>query len=191
MLSTLATAAWLMAIVYATIPSFWLTIHPFAFHWRQLRKPLPWIVLLWCAMWIIAGLLTARWRHASLYRHPAAWIAGALLIVIAVSIYRRAHPSLTTAQVIGRAELQPHRHEQRLSTAGIRSRVRHPLYLAHLCVLLGLTVAFGTVALYSLTAFAVVTGAFMIRLEDRELEQRFGDEFRQYKRRVPAMLPRL
>jgi protein-S-isoprenylcysteine O-methyltransferase Ste14 len=31
----------------------------------------------------------------------------------------------------------------------------------------------------------------MIRLEDRELEQRFGDEFRQYKRRVPAILPRL
>jgi protein-S-isoprenylcysteine O-methyltransferase Ste14 len=184
------TLAWLVAIVYATIPLFWLIVHPFASHWRKRRKPLPLVVLLWCAMWIIAGLLTARWRHSALYRHPAAWVAGALLILIAVWIYRRAHPSLSSAQVIGRAELAPHRHEQRLSTEGIRGRIRHPLYLAHLCVLLGLTIAFGTIALYSLAAFAVVTGIFMVRLEDRELEQRFGDEFLQYKRRVPAILPR-
>lgn len=180
-----------MAIVYATIPCFWLIVHPLAPHWRKLRKPMPLVLLLWAATWVIAGLLSARWRHASLYRHPAAWLAGALLLLIAVWIYRRAHPTLSSQQVIGRAELQPHRHEQRLRTEGIRARVRHPLYLGHLCMLLGLTIAFGTIAMYLLTAFAVVTGVFMVRLEDRELEQRFGEEFRQYKRRVPAILPRL
>ena len=42
-----------------------------------------------------------------------------------------------------------------------------------------------------LTVFALVTGAIMIRLEDAELEQRFGDEYRQYKRETPAVLPRV
>ena len=28
----------------------------------------------------------------------------------------------------------------------------------------------------------------MIRLEDKELERRFGDEYRQYKRETPAVV---
>jgi protein-S-isoprenylcysteine O-methyltransferase Ste14 len=35
----------------------------------------------------------------------------------------------------------------------------------------------------------MVTGAVMIRLEDKELEQRFGDEYREYRRKVPALVP--
>jgi protein-S-isoprenylcysteine O-methyltransferase Ste14 len=31
----------------------------------------------------------------------------------------------------------------------------------------------------------------MIRLEDAELERRFGDAYRQYKRETPAVLPRV
>jgi protein-S-isoprenylcysteine O-methyltransferase Ste14 len=43
----------------------------------------------------------------------------------------------------------------------------------------------------ALTAFAVVTGAIMIRLEDKELEQRFGEPSREYRQRVPVVLPRI
>jgi protein-S-isoprenylcysteine O-methyltransferase Ste14 len=39
--------------------------------------------------------------------------------------------------------------------------------------------------------FAIVTGALMIRIEDSELEARFGDQYRAYRRAVPAVLPRL
>ena len=38
--------------------------------------------------------------------------------------------------------------------------------------------------------FAAITGAIMIRREDAELEQRFGDIYRQYRDRVPALLPK-
>jgi protein-S-isoprenylcysteine O-methyltransferase Ste14 len=41
-----------------------------------------------------------------------------------------------------------------------------------------------------MTAFAIATGAVMIRLEDAELEKRFGEEYRQYRSTVPAVLPR-
>jgi protein-S-isoprenylcysteine O-methyltransferase Ste14 len=49
----------------------------------------------------------------------------------------------------------------------------------------------GLIVCYGLTAFAVVTGAVMIWLEDNELQHRFGEEFHEYRRRVPALLPRI
>ena len=79
---------------------------------------------------------------------------------------------------------------KRLNTQGIRARVRHPYYLGHLCELLGWTIGTGLVVLWLLLVFAVITGAFMIRSEERELASRFGEEYRAYQRRVPAILPR-
>ena len=94
-------------------------------------------------------------------------------------------------QLSGLAELEPGRHADPLVTTGIRSRVRHPIYLGHFCELLGWTIAFGTISLIALAAFAAVTGAIMLRLEDKELEQRFGVAYSEYRRSVPAILPRI
>jgi protein-S-isoprenylcysteine O-methyltransferase Ste14 len=44
---------------------------------------------------------------------------------------------------------------------------------------------------YVLTAFALTAGTIMIRSEDVELEKRFGAEYAAYRKRVPAVLPRL
>ena len=52
------------------------------------------------------------------------------------------------------------------------------------------TIGAGTIALIGLWVLAVITGVFMIVSEDRELEARFGDEYRAYKQRVPAVIPR-
>jgi methanethiol S-methyltransferase len=85
----------------------------------------------------------------------------------------------------------PGHSQQRLITTGVRARVRHPVYLGHLCEMLAWSLATGLAVGWALTAFAMATGAVMIRLEDKELENRFGDEYRQYRSRVPAVLPRI
>ena len=56
--------------------------------------------------------------------------------------------------------------------------------------MLAWSVGTGLAVCYALTAFAMVTGAVMIRMEDKELEQRFGDDYRNYRQEVPAVLPR-
>jgi protein-S-isoprenylcysteine O-methyltransferase Ste14 len=78
-----------------------------------------------------------------------------------------------------------------LATNGIRARIRHPVYLGHLCEMFGWSIGTGLAVSWALTAFAIVTGAIMIRMEERELEIRFGEQYRKYRSSVPAFLPRL
>jgi protein-S-isoprenylcysteine O-methyltransferase Ste14 len=174
---TLYTVAWLIAIIYATVPSYWLLVHPNIHFWRARNVRL--------------SRVGPPWRNIALYRLLWTWIPAAALILAGAFIYTRARYDFSTDQVLGRSELEPHRHEQRLNTSGIRARVRHPYYLGHLCELLGWTIGTGLLVLYALAIFAVVTGALMIAAEERELESRFGQSYRDYKQRVPAILPRL
>jgi protein-S-isoprenylcysteine O-methyltransferase Ste14 len=183
---------WMACVVYSTIPAFWLLIHPRADYWRSRRRS-PYFVLLpaWIATWILVGLLTSRWRLIALYNTPWTWIPAIFLFSTGLWIYSLSVKRFSPAQLGGLPEILPNHSEQRLVTAGIRSRVRHPVYLAHLCEMLAWSLGTGLAACYALTAFAVVTGTIMIRMEDAELEQRFGKEYQQYKTAVPAILPRM
>lgn len=189
-MSILHTVAWAIAIIYATIPCYWLLVHPHIDFWRARRVRLGMVGPLWVLLWLVAGAITWPWRTVALYRAGWAWIPAAGLILTGIVIYSRARHDFSTDQVLGRSELEPHRHEQRLHTSGIRARVRHPYYLGHLCELLGWAFGTGLAVMYALLVFAVITGGLMITAEERELESRFGQSYRDYKRRVPAILPR-
>ena len=190
-IAVLRTVGWIVAIVYSTIPSYWLLIHPRVDWWRRRRARLALVGPLWFILWLAAGAITWPWRHIALYTVPWAWIPAVALIAAGLFVYSRARQNFSTDQVLGRSELEPGKHEQRLNTQGIRARVRHPYYLGHLCELLGWTIGTGLVVLWFLLVFAVITGVFMVRSEERELEARFGEGYREYQRRVPAIITRL
>lgn len=187
---TAETVAWLLAIVYGTIPAFWLTVHPFARFWQTRRgKVFPLLGLIWLVQWVITGVVTAPYRHQRLW--PLwSWVPAVILLLLAVGLYRQLG-HFDRAKLFGRAEVRPHETEQRLVTTGMHGRVRHPIYLAHWLSLTAWTIGAGTVALVALWCFAVITGVFLILFEDRELEARFGEEYRAYKQRVPAVIPRM
>jgi protein-S-isoprenylcysteine O-methyltransferase Ste14 len=192
MTTWLNLAGWIACVIYATIPSFWLLIHPYADYWRS-QKRSPYVILLplWSVMWIALGLLTYRWQHTDLYTTPWAWVPAAVLFATGLWLYSQSAKLFSPAQLGGLPEVLANHTEQRLVTSGIRSRVRHPVYLAHLCEMLAWSMGTKLAVCYGLTAFAVVTGTIMIRLEDAELEQRFGKEYMQYRAAVPAILPRM
>jgi protein-S-isoprenylcysteine O-methyltransferase Ste14 len=191
MAQVLDLIGWLACIVYATIPPFWLTIHPFANCWRSRRSPYRVLLPVWVAMWIIVGLITASWRGVALYSNPLAWVPAIFLFGAGLWLYSQSGKHFSAKQLGGFPEVTPSIHQQRLITTGIHSRVRHPVYLAHLCEMLAWSVGTGLAVCYALTVLAIISGAFMIRLEDEELEQRFGEDFRRYKNSVPAFLPKL
>jgi protein-S-isoprenylcysteine O-methyltransferase Ste14 len=192
MLRVVQTAGWVACVIYATIPLFWLMVHPQADHWRR-RKASPYSILLplWMGMWIAMGLLTGPWRGHSLYASAWSWIPAAMLFATGIWIYRQSGANFSWAQLGGLPELISGHREQGLVTTGIRARVRHPVYLGHLCEMVAWSIGTGLVVCWVLTGFAIVTGAVMIRMEDSELEKRFGEVFSAYHARVPAVWPRL
>ena len=187
----LRTLGWLASVVYSTIPLFWLMVHPRAHRWRARRRsPFRVLVPAWIVMWIGIGTLTRPWRNAAFYSTPWSWIPAALFVAAGLLIYSRSAAHFSWTQLGGLPEVHAGNHDQRLVTTGIRSRVRHPVYLAHLCELLAWSIGTGLAVCWLLTAFAIVTGAVMIRMEDAELEKRFGSEFLAYRHSVHAVLPR-
>lgn len=142
-------------------------------------------------MWLVLGLITSRWRHVTLYQNLVTWIPAILLFATGMWLYLQSGRQFTSAQLRGLPEVVSGSERQVLVTTGIRARLRHPVYVAHLCEMLGWSVGTGLVVSFLLTAFAILTGAVMIRMEDAELEQRFGEQFREYRSRVPAIFPRV
>jgi protein-S-isoprenylcysteine O-methyltransferase Ste14 len=80
--------------------------------------------------------------------------------------------------------------DHQLIRAGAYRYVRHPIYTSMLCMLIG-TGILTTRLPFLLVALAlfVVGIEIRIRIEDALLSSRFGDEFRDYQRNVPAYLP--
>lgn len=181
----------LVCSVYCTIPLFWLLFHRFVERWRKYgRKAFALIIPAWGVF--IASAFALGWpiRHLHLYDSKLPWVLGVLFILAGLSIYRSAFRGFDRAKVSGLAELEPSQHDQKLVVTGIRTQVRHPIYLGHLCEVFGWTVGTGSIGLCALLVFGAITGAIMLRKEDAELEQRFGDLYRQYRDQVPALLPK-
>ncbi len=185
------TLAMLACSVYCTIPLFWLVVHPFIDRWRKRgRRAFTLILPIWALFIAAAFVIVWRYRSAHFYENWWTWVPAALLFWTGLSIYRQAFRGFHRSQVSGLDELEPHQHRQELVTSGIRARVRHPIYLGHLCEVFGWCLGTGLTPLFALAGFAVVSGIAMIRIEDGELEQRFGEAYRTYRRDVPAVIPR-
>ena len=66
---------------------------------------------------------------------------------------------------------------------------RHPMYLSELVLLFGWVIFYGSlVVLVGFLLAVVVFKVVNVPLEERALEARFGDDYRQYKSKVPRWL---
>jgi protein-S-isoprenylcysteine O-methyltransferase Ste14 len=123
------------------------------------------------------------------YRWPA--FPGALLVLAGLVWLARSFRGYDLGEFIGTYQLQ---HggpppQQRLNTSGLNAQVRHPLYFGTLLAL------WGTFLLYPTDASLLVAGVSTLylligsKLEERKLEQQFGDAYRSYQRKVPMLIP--
>ncbi len=159
-----------------------LVVHPFAL-----------IVLPW-----LLSLLT---RHLGWTEHaPAAWnmlgllpvVAGALGLAWADSVMFGQISNLPPVLELDEGEGLLTATPKILITHGPFAYSRNPIYLAATFIWLGWAIVYGSVLMLIL---AVVGWTFFKYLkvpqEERALEARFGEAYRDYRRRVPRWIGRI
>jgi protein-S-isoprenylcysteine O-methyltransferase Ste14 len=92
----------------------------------------------------------------------------------------------------GQGTPAPYDPPQRLVVTGPYRAVRNPMYVAGILVLLGLALVTGAPGLVAYAAgFWLATALFVRAYEEPALRRRFGAGYEEYRRRVPAWLPRI
>jgi protein-S-isoprenylcysteine O-methyltransferase Ste14 len=142
-------------------------------------------------LWLeVAGyglmLLSRFWAMS-----PALWrvLASVLCLVLAVLL------SWTATRALGRQHLRFDAAigtEHELVRRGPYRLVRHPIYTSMLCVLWGIGFMAAPLLLFAVATVVFLAGTeIRVRIEDRLLEARFGEQFREYRRSTRAYLPLL
>jgi protein-S-isoprenylcysteine O-methyltransferase Ste14 len=77
----------------------------------------------------------------------------------------------------------------RLVTGGPYAVVRHPIYLGIVDFILGSALVFNDLGLLVVALLFMLYFAAQIRIEERQFALHFGDQWRNYAARTPALLP--
>ena len=115
--------------------------------------------------------------------------SGLVLVVLGLILF------VATVRLFGqygKGSIMPWDPTQRLIVRGIYRHVRNPMHTGVFLVLFGEGLLLRSTPLLILVAAVVILHLFYIPLsEERGLESRFGEAYREYKRNVPRWIPRL
>ena len=169
------------------IPLYWVMLHPFNAFWRTRVRTAFWVagITAWTAGGVILWL-ARRYLLSSMRPSWFAIAAGLALIATEIYLFVRVERELGSRRLVGHAELTG---KGELFAGGLYAYVRHPRYTGMFCAVAGAALIGGTKMLWAILAVWGLAALLVIRLEERELEARFGAPYSEYRRRVPAFLP--
>ena len=171
------------------VPIFWLVVHTRVEFWRRHVRAAyaAGVVAGWGSATVLAWVYGRRLLDARAMP-LACKVAGLVLMAFDVWVILQVERQLGTHRMVGRAELTGAGEMKR---DGIYARMRHPRYAAMMISTLGACLVAARPVMWGIAAGWGVVVLLMIRAEERELVRRFGAEYEEYRRRVPALLPRL
>jgi len=81
--------------------------------------------------------------------------------------------------------------KNKLVTTGIYSYVRHPQYLGFLLLTFGIDFLWPTFSTLILWPILALLYYRLAQEEEKTLEEKFREEYKEYKNKVPMFIPRL
>ena len=170
---------------------YWFSIHPFVRFWRgvgvrvTVALHILMIFVVGCGMYLLRGRLLAVE-----YGTNPLLIAISVPVLIASFVLKRALARhLKVRILIGMPELAGESSTQRMLCEGIYARIRHPRYLEVFLALIFFALFTNYLASYVFLAASVPALLAIIHIEERELRDRFGEEYVRYCARVPRFWP--
>ncbi len=139
-------------------------------------------------MVLIAVGYSCLWQGKFWERSLPGWRVplGAFFLILAATLAWTATRALGRQWRVDAGLISDHE----LVTSGPYGLVRHPIYTSMLCMLLGTGFLITTLPLLLLaTLFFVIGTEFRVRIEENLLTAHFGEQFRDYQKRVGAYVP--
>lgn len=177
-------------IIWPVVPLFWIPVHGLSKIFKKLG-------LLTYTMPLTTWLPLAYFIYSQrdfLLQFKTGFpmtinIIGIVLLITGTLLHIWTGKLLGFWGLLGLPEISA-KARSRLVTEGAFSVVRHPTYLAHTLMFIGIflmteIIAVGIVTLVDF----VLVNVIIIPLEDRELLDRFGEEYKDYKKKVPGFFP--
>ena len=143
----------------------------------NVRVPPPVIYL----TFLVSGIvMDSPWTSGQLST-PSDMVAGAVVLAVAVVLSLYCVPRHHKEG----SNIEPWKPTTKIFSDGIYGRSRNPIYLAMALLFAGIALAAGsTMALVYLIPCLLVIHFYVIAREESYLEQKFGDEYLDYKARV-------
>ncbi len=171
---------------------FWFVTHLWAPSWRRIGS-ITYLIIL--PPLVALGVVLFRFR---------AWLLGAdlgvrwILISIAVILYAitgwlemKTWRQLSIPIAVGLPEVsRTAQGNGKLLKDGAYRIVRHPRYLSAGIGVVANSFIINHVGMYVMILLVFPAGFVMLMFEERDLVDRFGEEYRQYQREVPKIIPR-
>ncbi len=139
-------------------------------------------------IWVCSLLVTALdfiLFQGAVYRFGMANAVGIVLFVAGVVLRRVARWTLAKHYSYGL------RTPQKLVKQGIYGSIRHPCYLALLLYGLGTPLVFSSFYGFLVALAFIPAVAYRVRIEEKMLLERFGDEYKEYMRATKRFIPRV
>jgi protein-S-isoprenylcysteine O-methyltransferase Ste14 len=173
---------------------WWFFVHPFVGFWRRVgvRTTLALMTALAlagvCGLYLVRDLLLGADLGT---RWPLFGIGVLLVLLAGVMGYRRKR-QLTFRILSGVPELESDPELQgSLLSEGLYAYIRHPRYVEVTLGVFGYAFLANHVGAYILAVAMLPVLHGIVLLEERELLERFGREYEEYRSRVPRYVPRL
>lgn len=183
--------ALITVLAWPIIPLLWVPLHLFTGFFRRWGR---WTYVFSAIFWGACALLLYSQRDLLLaytVKLPRALATIGMVMLLGGGILQA-----LTVRILGFAGITGgHELDNRqdvFRSSGVFGAVRHPTYLAHTIILLGIffitrNAAVGIVALLDFLIACFV----IIPLEERELLKRFGPAFDEYRQKTPRFFPRI
>jgi protein-S-isoprenylcysteine O-methyltransferase Ste14 len=181
----------MMIVAWPPALVFWLVVHPAIALWRRVGYWLSYsvVTLAMAAVGALGYYLSDEVIGSDLGFVPILVAPALLSYGVAVLIYAKRRRHLTNRILTGVPELQADGRGGELLTEGIYSRMRHPRYVELSLATLALTLFVNHVGTYVLCVVFFIGLQAVVLLEERELLQRFGEDYAAYQARVPRFIP--
>jgi protein-S-isoprenylcysteine O-methyltransferase Ste14 len=174
------------------IPAFWLVIHPAIHFWRRFGNRSFWVAIpVWITIDVAVVLLRNPLFSTRIHRNFLTWIIGVMLLVLTAWIERQTRRAFGLRRLVGLPEMNPAQNLSGLVQSGIYEQVRHPRYVAYMLTLLATAFLTGAEGIILLAILNILLYQIVAPLEERELLQHYGPQYRDYIEAVPRFVPRL